>query len=54
MPMSSYKYEEIDEMNVQISEVSEMAKDKDNLIIMGDWNAVRWILINNLNLNNEV
>jgi len=40
MPTSSHKDEEIEEMYEQISEVIEMAKEKDNLIILGDWNAV--------------
>lgn len=41
MPTSSHKDEEIDELYEQISEVIEMAKEKDNLIILGsDWNAV--------------
>jgi len=30
----------MEEMYEQISEISEMAKEKDNLIILGDWNAI--------------
>jgi hypothetical protein len=40
MPTSSHKDEEIEELYEQKSEVIEMAKEKDNLIILGDWNAV--------------
>lgn len=35
MPTSSHKDEEIEELYQQISEVIEMAKEKDNLIILG-------------------
>lgn len=40
MATSSHTDEEIEKMYEQISEVIEMAKEKDNLIILGDWNAV--------------
>lgn len=37
MPMSSHMDEKIEEMYKQISE---LAKEKNNLIILGDWNAI--------------
>lgn len=41
MSTSSHKDEKIEEMYEQISEVSEMRKEKNNLIIiLGQWNAV--------------
>uniref|UniRef100_A0A2S2Q593 Craniofacial development protein 2 n=1 Tax=Sipha flava TaxID=143950 RepID=A0A2S2Q593_9HEMI len=40
MPTSSNKHEEIEELYEPISEVIEIAKEKDNLIIIEDWNAV--------------
>jgi len=40
MPTSSHGDDEIEEMYEQIDEVIKLSKEKDNLIIMGDWNAV--------------
>lgn len=40
MPTSSHKDKKIEELYKQISEVIEMAKEKDNLIILSDWNAI--------------
>jgi len=40
MQTSSHKDEEIKELYEQILEVIEMANEKDNLIILRDWNAV--------------
>lgn len=40
MLTSTNKDEEIEEIYEQISETIEMKKEKTNLIILGDWNAV--------------
>jgi len=40
MPTSAYKDEEIDNIYDEIEELIEAEKGSDNLIIMGDWNAV--------------
>ena len=40
MPTSGYKDEEVEEVYEQLEEIMDTAKKNDNLIILGDWNAV--------------
>ena len=40
MPTSGYEDEEVEEVYEQLDEVMENVKKNENLIILGDWNAV--------------
>jgi len=40
MPTSGHGDDEVEEMYEQIDEIIKLSKGKDNMIIIGDWNAV--------------
>jgi hypothetical protein len=40
MPMSKHSEEEIEDTYDQLDEVLSTVKGKENLVVMGDWNAV--------------